>query len=149
MIRADLGNLNIEKFEDLSLVAYDKENEEILVLDYFYHHPPKGGITFEMYRKDLAKIRSDRLLLLLAENSKEYKISRSFYLALRLFVPSMKEKDYSIEKSSKKDDEIMDAAARGRKKIAMKKYGVAEKIEEVQTHPSETDGEVNDEELPF
>ena len=81
----------MKKFEELGLVYYDYDAEEICVLDYFAMHNPAGGITYEMYRKDIGKITSDKVLDVLVENSKKYDISLPFFAALQDFRPSIKE----------------------------------------------------------
>lgn len=110
----------ITRFEELGLIVYDDEAEEICVLDYFENHEPAGGITYEMYRKDFAKISSEQIFKTLVDNSKNYCISMPFFAALQDFVPELKEKDFNIKKSDKTVDEIRSAALRGRTKAKSK-----------------------------
>ena len=115
----------ITRFEELGLIYFDHEAEEICVLDYFENHEPAGGITYEMYRKDFAKITSAQVFETLVENSKNYCISMPFFAALQDFVPDLKEEDFNIKKSDKTVDEIRSAALRGRTK-AKSKIGPAD-----------------------
>lgn len=116
----------IEKFQELGIVYYDYEAEEICVLDYFVMHSPSGGITYEMYRKDISKITSDKVIDVLVENSKKFDISLSFFAALQDFRPSIKEEDFIIKSSNKTIDEIRSAAKRGRTKAALNQEDFSE-----------------------
>ncbi len=116
----------LQRFEELGYIFYDYATEEICVLDYFVMHSPAGGITYEMYRKDLAKITSDKVLDVLVENSKRYDISLPFFAALQDFKPQIKEEDFAIKSCSKSIDEIRTAAKRGRAKSATKEMETPE-----------------------
>lgn len=121
----------LHRFEELGLIFYDYDLEEICVLDYFVMHSPVGGITYEMFRKDLAKISSDKILDVLVENSKKYDISLPFFAALQDFRPCIKQEDFSIKHCEKTVEEIRTAAKRGRTKAAGdKNKSAAEVIEE-------------------
>ena len=130
----------LQHFEELGYIFYDYDTEEICVLDYFVMHSPAGGITYEMYRKDLAKITSDEVLDAVVENSKKYDISLPFFAALQDFRPTIKEEDFSIKNCNKSIDEIRTAAKRGRIKA---KGGI-----KIETEALEQD-DICEEELPF
>ena len=108
-------------FEELGLIMYDKECEEIIILDFFFYHPPVGGLTFEMFRKDLAKITSKKIMNALVENSKKYKISIQFFTALKEFVPYLCQDDFKVKKSTLTEEEVKTAAERGRKNASSAK----------------------------
>lgn len=90
----------IRDFENRNLVTYDWTTQEILVRYYFRNHSPIGGITYEMYAKDLAKIRSTKLLEELQENSRNFVLSPAFYAALADIFPELEDesvmKEYRI-----------------------------------------------------
>ena len=85
------AELLIRDFESKGLVSYDWGTEEILVRYYFSNHSPIGGITYEMYAKDLAKVRSSVLLNELKEHSQNFKVSVAFYAALADFYPELED----------------------------------------------------------
>lgn len=106
----------IEKFEKLNLIKYDYETNEVLVLFYFQHNPPRGGLRYLGYGKDMAKITSSNLIDALAENAKGYPITRAFFLALKDYA-DVDESDFDIKKTTAQDDEIISASERGRARI--------------------------------
>ena len=110
----------LEKFTELGLIQYDYEHEEILVLDYFRHNPPKSPFFYEGYCKDLSKIHSKKLLEALAENAKNYTLSVAFLSALSEYV-AIDPNQYKLRNSSHTLQSIKDVQARGRQKIAQKK----------------------------
>lgn len=120
----------IDKFISLGLILYDFETEEVLVLDYFENHEPAGGLTYEMFIKDLNKIKSEELIRELAVVSKSFSISLSFFAALQEIMPDLQQSDYKIKSSNKSIDEIKTAAVRGRKKITENRNKVADKSNE-------------------
>ena len=151
-------------FEELGLVMYDKDCEEIIILDFFFYHPPVGGLTFEMFRKDLAKITSKKIMDALVENSKKYKISIQFFTALKEFVPYLCQDDFNIKKSTLTEEEVKTVAERGRKNAstAKSKEDVLREVEaevdeveieeakETKVEKNEKENEEADvEELPF
>ncbi len=85
------AELLIRDFESKGLVSYDWGTEEILVRYYFENHSPIGGITYEMYAKDLAKVRSSVLLNELKEHSQNFKVSVAFYAALADVFPELED----------------------------------------------------------
>lgn len=93
--------LNIlKKFEDEGYIVFDYKYEEVFVRDYFSLHPPVGGLGHEIFYKDLSKIKSSRLIDLLAENSKKYEISLPFFTALQYVRSHIARDDYRIKPSN-------------------------------------------------
>ena len=158
MKRKDVESI-LKKFQELGLVFYDYEEENVVVLDYFDHHPPVGGIKYEMFAKDLAKITSDKVIDVLIENSKNYKISIAFFAALQDLRPEIKAEDFQIKNSSDKTvEEIREVANIGRKNAAAKRKEMAaaykEKVEadvisEQTTDKVDSSQANTDEDLPF
>lgn len=98
---------------------YDWDTEEILLIYYFANHAPIGGITYEMFRNDLAEINSTRLLVALVENSKNHEISMPFFAALEDFFPELAtdecRSEFRIKKGKYKTTaEAREAASKGR-----------------------------------
>ena len=136
----------LEKFEAEGLIQYDYKTQEVLVMEYFWNHPPVNGLYYEMFKKDFHRIHSERLLLELAENAKKYPISIAFFAALKDRVPSVREQDYQIKPSKYTEKTIRTAAARGRAKSGVG-ITAAERKEILQTVCDALDmGELNDEE---
>ena len=108
----------IAHFEELGIILYDREYEEVIILDAFYYHPPVGGLTFEMFRKDLAKISSEKIMAALVENSKKYTISIQFFAALKEFVPDILNCDFKIKKTKLTEEEARTVAERGRRNVS-------------------------------
>ena len=135
-------------FEELGLIMYDKECEEIIILDFFFYHPPVGGLTFEMFRKDLAKITSKKIMDALVENSKKYKISIQFFTALKEFVPYLCQDDFNVKKSNLTEEEVKTVAERGRKNASAAK-SKSESSGKIKVDLDDEDDDENSEELPF
>ena len=72
-----------DSFQKKGLIDYDFDTEEVLVLCYFIHNPPRGGIKYEGYAKDLNKIKSQRLMNHHAEVAKSYPITIGFFAAIK------------------------------------------------------------------
>lgn len=137
----------IRHFEELNLIVYDWEYEEVCVLDYFkYGSSPIGGLNYEMYCKDFEKINSDRLIGHVVESAKQADMSISFFAALQDIFPDISEDDYKIRKTEKTPEEIRDAAKRGRRKITEKRRM---KTETEKNEAVETDSAEEYIELPF
>lgn len=107
-----------KKFEEEHYIVYDYQRQEICVLDYFWLHPPIGGIYYEMFHKDISKVKSQIVIDALTEASKNYEISMAFFTALQDVRPAISECDYVIKPSDKTPEELRTAAKRGRKKSA-------------------------------
>ena len=141
--KKEIGKM-INHFEELGIILYDHEYEEIIIKDLFYYHPPVGGLTFEMFKKDIAKISSKKILSALVENSKKYTISLQFFAALKEFVPNLRQDDFKIKKTNLTEEEVKTVAARGRRNAARSKVSVEEDYRD----GCEED-DVTEEELPF
>ena len=110
----------LKKFGEEGYIVYDYDRQEVCVLDYFWLHPPIGGIYYEMFHKDNSKIKSDKVINALVESSKNYEISMPFFTALQDVRPEISEYDYVIKPSEKSPTELRSAAKRGRKKAKEK-----------------------------
>lgn len=113
----------IRNLESNNLVVYDEIEEEILVTRYFDHRSPNGGITYEMFRNDLADIHSKNLLLCLTGLAKKYEIPAPFYAALADIFPELEDesvmKEYRIRWGKTLTlAEARNAASKGRGKAA-------------------------------
>lgn len=108
----------IDGFTLQGLVDYDYQTSEILVIDYFRHNPPRGGIMYEGYRKDFDKILSQRLLDRLAEVAKCVPITIGFFAALHERVPHMRQPEYIIKPSKETEESVKEVQKRGRTRIA-------------------------------
>lgn len=137
----------LKQFEEEGRIKYDYNTQEVLVVEYFRNHEPTGGLTYEMFSKDLKRIRSTWLLEELAENAKRYNISIAFFAALQDYVPNIKESDYKIKASRYTSNTIRTAAAKGRAKSGI---GITEEEREKLLKALD-EGQVIDpaEELPF
>ena len=121
----------IRKFEELELVVYDWEQEEICVIDYFqYGSSPTGGLCFEMYSKDFAKINNKELIGFAKESAKRADISMAYFAALQDVFPEICEDDFPIRATEKSAKEIREAAKIGRKKISEKRKKKNDMVEE-------------------
>ncbi len=110
---------SVKHFEELELVVYDWETEEICVIHYFeFGSHPVGGLQYEMYCKDFEKIQSRELIEYVKESAKRSDISMAFFAALQDMFPDISEDDYPIRTTTKTADDMRDAAKRGRKKIS-------------------------------
>ena len=107
----------IDSFQKKGLIDYDFDTEEVLVLCYFIHNPPRGGIKYEGYSKDLNKIKSQRLMNHLAEVAKSYPITIGFFAALKEHV-NINQSDYKIKSTTQTAESAKSAAQKGREKIA-------------------------------
>lgn len=106
----------IKKFTEMDLIQYNETNQEILVIDYMYHNPCRGGLKYENYLKDLKKIKSIELLERLVEVAKNYPVTIGFLSALSEFV-DLDPEDYEIKKTNEDINSVKTAAQRGRNKI--------------------------------
>lgn len=125
----------IQKFIDKGLVMYNFENNEMLVVDYMKHNPCRGGLKYENYKKDFAKIKTQDFFATLAEIAKGYPVTIGFLSALSEHV-QINEADYDVKKSSEDIDSVKTVQQRGRDKTLQKR-------EELKLT------EIYDEELPF
>ncbi len=138
----------LKKFEEAGYIVYDYDYQEVFVKDYFWLHPPVGGLGFEMFYKDLSKIKSHHLIDLVVENSKEYEISLPFFTALQDVRPNIKQDDYAIKPTKMTCDELRTAANRGRSKSRAKSGAKQEEPTKEKTYTNENT-EIIDEDLPF
>jgi hypothetical protein len=138
----------IAHFEELGIILYDREYEEVIILDAFYYHPPVGGLTFEMFRKDLAKISSEKIMAALVENSKKYTISIQFFAALKEFIPDILNCDFKIKKTKLTEEEARTVAERGRRNASALKTK-SESSGKIKVDLDDEEGDENSEELPF
>ena len=140
----------IRKFEELELVVYDWEQEEICVIDYFqYGSSPTGGLCFEMYSKDFAKVNNKELIGFAKESAKRADISISYFAALQDVFPEICEDDFPIRATEKSAKEIREAAKIGRKKISEKRKKKSDTVELAKPiEKEEMDTELYDD-LPF
>lgn len=138
---------SIRHFEELELVVYNWENEEICVVDYFrYGSNPVGGLQYEMYCKDFDKIQSKELVEFVKESAKRSDISMAFFAALQDIFPDICEDDYPIRKTEKSAEDMRNAAKRGRKKISERR----KKIKEISCDDKTCSGTADtDNDLPF
>ena len=140
----------IRKFEELELVVYDWEQEEICVIDYFqYGSSPNGGLCYEMFQKDFAKINNKELIGFAKESAKRADISISYFAALQDIFPEICEDDFPIRATEKSAKEIREAAKIGRKKISEKRKKKSDTVELAKPiEKEEMDMELYDD-LPF
>ena len=124
----------LKKFAKEGYVYYDYKTEEICVCDYFRLHPPVGGLYYEMFKADLDRIHSRKVIKKLIECAKRYEISPAFFAALQDVAPEIREEDYRIKNLARSIDEYRTAANRGRKKIATK-YSTGNNKEEDENEP--------------
>ena len=117
----------IDVFTANDLIEFDYETSEILVVDYFRHNPPRGGIRYEGYRKDLAKIKSKRLLARLAEIAKSYPITIGFYSALAEYI-EINRSDYNIKPTTQTEESVKTVQQRGRQGSAKKRKKEVEPV---------------------
>lgn len=107
----------IDEFQMRDIILYDYEHEEVLVKTYFFHNPPRGGLMYLGYKKDLAKIRAKYLIAEAAEIAKGYEITIGFFAALQDYLPDLKESDYKIRATKETADSTRTAQTRGCVKV--------------------------------
>lgn len=134
------ARIMIQKFIDMELIMYDFETSEILVKDYFVHNPPRGGIRYNGYAKDFAKIKSHALIQEVAEIAKGYQVTIGFLAALSECV-DIDVKDYKVKKTTETLESAKTVTERGLATIAANRAVAAEKVN--------LDVEFEDEDLPF
>lgn len=105
-----------KKFEEMGIIYYDYEYEEICVKDFFENAPATSGIGYDRYYIDMDKIKSKKILQVLVENTKYHRISLAFFTALYDLVGGLNRNDYIISKTAMEMDDVRTASARGRKK---------------------------------
>lgn len=109
-----------KKFEAEKYIVYDYDFQEVCVMDYFWLHPPIGGIYYEMFYKDIQKIKSKCVIDTLVETAKNYEISMAFFTALQDVRPDISQYEYVIKPTDKTPEELRTSAKRGRKLSAAK-----------------------------
>lgn len=125
----------IESFIAKGLILYNYEHNEMLVLDYMKHNPCRGGLKYENYKKDFAKIKTQEFFTALKEIAKEYPVTIGFLSALSEHI-ELNIGDYDVKKTSEDIDSVKTVQQRGRDKTLQKR-------EELKLT------EIYDEELPF
>lgn len=136
-----------QKFQELGYIYYDYEYEEICVKDFFKNSPPNSGIGYDRYVTDLDKIKSKKVLEVFVENTKQYRISLSFFTAMYDIMGGLDRDEYIIGKTSMCMEDFRTASMRGRKKSGI---GIAKESET----PVKSDSEIfeemsDDDECPF
>lgn len=126
----------IESFIGKGLIMYNFEHNEMLVLDYMKHNPCRGGLKYENYKKDFAKIKTQEFFTTLAEIAKYYPVTVGFLSALSEHV-ALDINDYDVKKSSEDMDSVKTVQQRGRDKTIQKR--AESKITAI----------VDDDDLPF
>lgn len=107
----------IRHFEELELVVYNWDEEEICVIDYFtYGTTPTSGLVYEMYAKDFDKIHDRELIEYVVNSAKNVDISLAFFAALQDIFSELNPDDFRIRKTECKLDDIRNSAKRGRRK---------------------------------
>lgn len=134
-----------KKFEEEHYIVYDYKRQEVCVLDYFWLHPPIGGIYYEMFSKDISKVKSTIVIDALVEAAKNYEISMAFFTALQDVRPEISEYDYIIKPSEKSPEELRTAAKRGRKKI---RENTIPRLEP-ESHKALSTNDEDDDDMPF
>lgn len=113
----------LQKFTDMDLISYDCDTGEILVKDYFFHNPPRGGIRYKGYAKDFDKIKSHALIEEAAEIAKNYPITIAFFAALADHI-DIKEENYKIKKTKETAESTKTVTQRGLDAIAANRAAV-------------------------
>lgn len=145
----------IKHFEELELVVYNWNEEEICVIDYFtYGTTPTSGLVYEMYAKDFDKIHDRELIEYAVNSAKNVDISLAFFAALQDIFPDLTPDDFRIRKTDCKLEDIRYSAKRGRRKVQENKFAKKEVVSETATSTKEetkTDSanDISDDELPF
>lgn len=115
----------INKFIDLNFVVYDFKTQEMLVVDYMRHNAPKGGLLYENYKKDFAKIKTKPLINELAEIAKEYVVTIGFLAALDDYTP-INLAEYQFRPTKETLESVRNVQKRGRDAAAQKRKNESE-----------------------
>lgn len=106
---------------------YDFGTQEMLIIDYMRHNAPKGGLLYENYKKDFAKIKTKSLINELAEIAKEYVVTIGFLAALDDYIPINLD-EYQYRPTKETLESVRNVQKRGRDAAAQKRKNESDDI---------------------